>query len=149
MKKKILWGALALVVLTVSLWAAAPTFLGGKAQVTTLHPTTNYILAIMGNSTSAVYRLINDSNLLHQMLALLEATNFTGTLGSNAAQNVAVWTNDTTQIRPKVGSSVVPVRIYDGAGSNVVRLNTNGQLRLGKFAELIFNPHADDAGIYD
>jgi hypothetical protein len=50
--------------------AADPVFLGGLSKVTSLHPTTNYLAAVMGSSTGAVVRLINESNLWASIMSL-------------------------------------------------------------------------------
>lgn len=72
--------------LTASSTHAADSYFGAKPIVTTLHPTTNYLIAVLGNGSNAVVRIINPEELLTLMKSL---TNWNAQTASQVLSNLA------------------------------------------------------------
>lgn len=65
---------------------AADSYFGAKPIVTTLHPTTNYLVAVLGHGSNAVVRIINPEELLTLMKSL---TNWNAQTASQVLSNLA------------------------------------------------------------
>lgn len=120
MNLKLIW---LLLLLAVCPLRAADVYLGNKTVITTFHPTTNYILIIMGQGTNAVYRLVNPSNLVHGIE--LGGSTFSTVFVSNGVKRLRQLIPSTTTTQ-QIDVAAGPVAYYwTNMVTNVVLQFTN------------------------
>lgn len=119
----------------VAVFLLADVYFGDKAAVTSLHPTTNFLISVLGSSSNAPVRLINTSNLLAGYATsndLVSATNSLATTNYvNSVTNTLASTNyvnSATQSQSNFRLLVQTNGTTVGLVTNVNYIGATGQL---------------------